>query len=263
LNQTTVRRAAIGLGVLAVYVVAAGATVRLTDHHVRPLFEGIGPAPPYQWVEPPPQFAIGNVKPHGNAVNVPLGPAGSALTSLSSGDAQVVVNIPEGAVPPHPPDTSVEMGFEPLAPNRFAAPPSGLRADGNVYRVTLTYKPSGQRLDAVAKAGNIVMAVPEPGESLLWSADGKGWERLQTQPVGGPTVLGARFERAGYYLGATLPLPAAKKSSTGTIVLVLAIVIGLAALLGGGPVLLRRLRAPKAGGATSRRPPTGSKPRRR
>ena len=138
------------------------------------------------------------------------------------------------------------VGFEPLAPKQLAPPPAGLRADGNAYRVTLTYKPSGQTLDTVAKPGNIVMGLPEPGVALLWSADGKRWERLATQPVGGPTTLGARFERAGYYLGAAAPTAAGKPSSTGRIIAVIAIVVGVALALGFGPVLVRRLRQPKS-----------------
>jgi hypothetical protein len=241
----TGRRGLLGAAVLAAYVIAAVATVRLTDHHVRPLFEGIGPAPPYQWVDPPPEFASGNVKPHAVVRELPLTAIGSGLTSISSGDAQLVVNIPDGAVPPKPGDTSVTVGFEPLAPNQLAPAPVGLRADGNVYRVTLTYKPSAQTLDAVAKPGNIVMAVPEPGVALLWSADGKQWERLATQPVGGPTTLGARFERAGYYLGAAEPTTEGKPSSAGRIIAVIAIVVAVALALGLGPVLVRRMRQPK------------------
>jgi hypothetical protein len=244
----TSRRGLLGAAALAVYVIAAVATVRLTDHHVRPLFEGIGPAPPYQWVDPPPEFASGNVKPHAAVREVALTATGSPLTSLSSGDAQVVVNIPDGAVPPRPGDTAVAVTFEPLAPKQFAAPPVGLRADGNVYRVTFAYKPSGQVLDAVpqGKEGSFVMGLPEPGVALLWSADGKRWERLATQPVGGPTTLGTRFERTGYYLGAAAPTPAGEESSTGRIVAVIAIVVGVAGALGFGPVLVRRLRGPKS-----------------
>ena len=239
----TARRGLLGAAALAAYVIVAVATVRFTDHHVRPLFEGIGPAPPYQWVDPPEEFASGNVKPHAVEREVALTPVGSPLTSLSSGDAQLVVNIPDGAVPPRAGDTAVLVRFEPLAPKQFAPPPVGLRADGNVYRVSFSYKPSGQAIEAVApgKEGSVVLALPEPGETLLWSADGKRWEKLATQTVGGPTTLGARFSRAGYYLGAAAPT-VAKESSTGRIIAVIAIVVGVALALGFGPVLVRRLR---------------------
>jgi hypothetical protein len=242
----TPRRGLLGAAALAAYVIVAVATVRLTDHHVRPLFEGIGPAPPYQWVDPPREFASGNVKPHAVEREVVLVPIGSPLTSISSGDAQVVVNLPDGAVPPREGDTAVVVTFEPLAPTTLAPPPPGLRADGNAYRVAFAYKPSGQAVATVAKPGNIVMGLPEPGETLLWSADGKRWERVATQPVGGPTTLGTRFERAGYYLGAAAPTTEGKESSTGRIIAVIAIVVGVALALGFGPVLVRRWRRPKS-----------------
>jgi hypothetical protein len=243
----TSRRGLLGAAVLATYVIAAVATVRLTDHHVRPLFEGIGPAPPYQWVDPPSQFAAGNVKPHADVRELPLAAGGSGLTSLSSGDAQVVVNIPDGAIPPKAGETTVVVEFAPLSPKQFAAPPAGLRADGNVYRVTAAYKPSGEAIETVAKPGNIVMGLPEPGVALLWSADGKRWDRLTTQPVGGPTTLGARFEKAGYFLGAASPVSGGGKgSSAGRIIAVIAIVVAIALALGLGPVLVRRLRRPKS-----------------
>jgi hypothetical protein len=249
----TARRGLLGAAVLAVYVVAAVATVRLTDHHVRPLFEGIGPAPAYQWIEPPEQFAAGNVKPHAVVRELPLSASGSGLTSLSSGDAQVVVNIPDGAIPPRPGDTTIAVTFAPSAPSGLGPPPAGVRADGNVYRVTLTYKPSGQAIDAVAKPGNIVMGLPEPGVALLYSADGRRWERLATQQVGGPTTLGTRFEKAGYYMGAAAPTSKSGGSSVGTIVLVAGIVVALALGVGLGPVLVRRMRRPTTRSAQRRK----------
>ncbi|MEY2568496.1 MAG: hypothetical protein QOE35_3025 [Actinomycetota bacterium] len=241
----TATRARVAVGVVVVYVAVAAATVRFTDHHVRPLFESIGPAPAYQWVDPPSQFAAGNVKPHAVTRALPLNAAGSGLTSVQSSDSQVVVNLPDGAVPPKPGDSALELGFTPLAPKQVAAPPGGLRADGNVYRVTLDYKPSGQTITTVAKPGNLVMAVPDPGVAILYSIDGKRWTKLTTQPVGGPTTLGTRFDRAGYYMGAANPTVTKKKSNTGAVVAVVAIVVVLALLLGLGPVLVRRLRRPK------------------
>jgi hypothetical protein len=194
------------------------------------------------------------VKPHGVTRDLPLTATGSGLTSISSGDAQVVVNIPDGAVPPKPGDTGVSVRFEPLAPKGLAPPPTGLRADGNAYRVTFAYAQSGQALDAVAKPGNIVMGLPEPGVAILWSADGKRWEKLAVQPVGGPTTLGTRFERTGYYLGAASPTTGGgKASSTGRIIAVVAIVVGVAVALGLGPVLVRRWRRPASRSEQRRR----------
>lgn len=223
------------------YLVVCVATLRLTDNHVRPLFEGIGPAPAYRWVDPPPEFAVGNVEPQGARRELPLGPTGSSLTSLTSGDAQVVVNLPEGAVPPKEGDTIAAVVFDPLAPKDLAPPPPGLVADGNAYQVAISYGPSGQTVEMVAKPGNIIMALPHPGVVLLWSADGKRWQRLATQQVGAPTTLGTRFERAGYYLGVSTPVPPSRNSDTGKTLVLIGVIIGLALALGFLPVVFRRI----------------------
>lgn len=224
------------------YVLALVGTLRLTQNHVRPLFEGIGPAPPYRWVDPPREFAVGNVPPTGARRELTLGERGSGLSSLASGDAQVVVNLPEGAVPPKEDDTIAAVTFDPLSPKDLAPPPAGLVAAGNAYRITISYGPSGQAVDSVVKAGNIVMALPHPGVTLLWSTDGKQWERLATQAVGAPTTLGTRFVRSGYYLGASTPIPPrVGKSETTKVVALIGIIAGLALALGFLPMLFRRI----------------------
>ena len=227
------------------YLLVCVATLRLTENHVRPLFEGIGPAPAYRWVDPPPEFAVGNVEPQGARRELPLGPTGSSLTSLASGDAQVVVNLAEGAVPAKEGDTIAAGVFDPLAPKDLAPPPPGLVAAGNAYRVTIAYGPSGQNVDTVAKPGNIIIALPHPGVALLWSADGKQWERLPTQEVGAPTTLGTRFERAGYYLGVSTPVPPSRNSDTSKTLVLVGVIIGLALALGFLPVLFRRIVSSK------------------
>ena len=50
---------AVGAALVALYVATVVGTMSF-GHHVRPLFEGIGPPPPYRWVHPPPGFASGN-----------------------------------------------------------------------------------------------------------------------------------------------------------------------------------------------------------
>ena len=51
------RPAAIGLGLAVAYALVCLTTLRVTGHDVRPLFEGIGPSSPYEWVNPPKEFA--------------------------------------------------------------------------------------------------------------------------------------------------------------------------------------------------------------
>jgi hypothetical protein len=248
----TPTRARAGAVAVALYLVVFVATVRITDHHVRPLFEGIGPAPAYQWVDPPPEFAVGNVKPTAATRELPLTENGTGLTSLSSGDAQVVVNIPDGAVLPHAGDTKVTVTFTPKSERGVSTLPGGLVADGNLYTVTLAYQPSGTPIDKLAVPGNIVMSVPHPGKALLFAPDGHTWQQLATQPVGSPTILGTTFSRPGSYLGGAESAGSKKKSNTGTVILAAGAVAFLALALGLGPVLVRRLRRPKTRQAARR-----------
>jgi hypothetical protein len=241
----SIGRARVGALVVGLYLVVFVATVRLADHHVRPLFEGIGPAPAYQWVDPPPEFAVGNVKPHEVAREIPLTEGGTGLTSLSSGDAQVVINIPDGAAPPRPGDNKVVVTFTPGSARGVGPLPNGLRADGNVYQVTLAYQPSETPISKLAVSGNIVMTLPEAGKTMLYSADGNQWAALPTQPVGSPTILGAVFSRPGFYVGGAAATAAKSKSNSGAVVLAAGAVVALALGLGLGPVLVRRARRPR------------------
>jgi hypothetical protein len=244
----TQRRFAVGVGIGALYALVAILTIQSSGSHVRPLFEGIGPNRPYQWVNPPKAFAVGNVKPHANDAQVVLGPNGSELSGAGSTDTQIVLNLPEAAIPPQPPDDHVTATFTPLDPATLGPAPSGLRANGNAYRVELSYEPSGQPIDVLAKPGNVVLTVPEPSQGLLYSPDGKSWQKLESQDLGGVGTVGATFDKAGYYAGATSSFTApadgagSGSSGIGGIVVVGGITVALALGLGFGPSLLRRAK---------------------
>lgn len=254
----------LGLGavVFAVYALVAVATVRTSGRHVRPLFEGVGPPPAYQWVKPPADFAAGNVKPHRTESTIPLGPGGSPLTGVGSADGQLSLNLPEGAVGPHEADSAVVVTITPLAPAPLGPVPPELRADGNAYRVELVFQPSHAPVESLAKDGNVVVVVPEPAEVLLSSPDGRAWQRVPTQQVGGLETVGSTFSRPGYYL-AGAPASTGRATtggsgsgSTGRVVAVAVLTAGLALALGFGPGVVRRARR-------GRRPPGRPGPSRR
>jgi hypothetical protein len=129
--------------------------------------------------------------------------------------------------------------------------PGGLRGDGNVYKVALAYQPSGTAIDKLALAGNIVMTLPEAGKTMLFSPDGHTWRAVATQPVGSPTILGTTFARSGSYVGGAARTEAKKKANNGA-VFAAGVVAALALALGFGPVLVRRLRAPRTRQAARR-----------
>ena len=66
-----------------------------------------------------------------------------------------------------------------------------LVANGNAYRVEMTYRPGDGPIGALPKPGNVVLSVPDPGVAVLFSPDGQTWQRLPTQQLVGPTTLGA------------------------------------------------------------------------
>src|SRR5438105_11250708 len=151
----------VGAAIVAVYAAAVVATLPF-GHGARPLFEGIGPPPAYRWVHPPAAFAAGNVPPRTSDTDVPLGPEGSEQAGVLSEDSQLVLNLAPKSILPHPPDKSADVRVIPLDPATLGPAPAGLRPNGNVYQVRITYKPSGLEVASLAAAGNVLLTVPEP-----------------------------------------------------------------------------------------------------
>lgn len=247
---------ALGLAVFGVYAATAVVTARLGGHAVRPLFDGIGPPPAYQWVKPPPEFKKGNIVPTAGSGQIGFAGGRSEAGAFQTPDGQFVVDLTPGAIPPHGADTSVVARLTPLDPATLGSPPAPLRAAGNAYRIGLAYSPSGQALDTVVTPGDLFLTVPEAAEVILYSADGRTWQRLDTKQVATGTVIGTQFSRAGWYLGATSAPPAtstapAGSSGSSAVVIVVVIVVVLGAILLLGPWARRRRRRPRP---TPRRP---------
>jgi hypothetical protein len=241
-------RAGLGLAVLyAVVVVATGLT---GGHPVRPLLDGAGATTPYKWVKPPWYVGSANIKPTPSQTDITFDNGTSPLTGVNSADSQIILNLPRGAIPPHAGDTGVRAAFTPLDPRKLAKPPSGMRADGNAYRVEMTYQPSGAPVPTTAQSGNVIMIVPDEAEKMLFSLDGKSWDELPTHMLGDPTTVGSAYNRAGYYLvGTTLPefKNPNKGNDTKRVAGIALVVVSLVLLLGYVlPAILRRSRAAQA-----------------
>jgi hypothetical protein len=219
---------------VAVYAGAYVFTVGTSGHRARPLFEGVGPAPAYRWVKPPRAFAANNVPPHPTTQSVHLGSTGSPQVGIVSGDSQLVLNLPAGAIPPAPAETSASVTIRPMDVARLGRLPGGLFPDGNAYQVSIKYDRSGRLLADLAVPGDAVVTAPAPGVTVLFSLDGASWPRLQTSLVNGGTTLAASFQQPGYFLaGATVNVvgTAGPGSSKHTPVIILAVLIAVAAAL--------------------------------
>ena len=254
---------AVGALLAVVYTVVALGTIGGSDgRHVRPLFQGVGPSAPYHWVNPPKEFAAGNVRPRPGESRISFDENGSRSAGTGTPDAQLVINLPGGAVAPGGGDTEMLARLTPVDPATLAPVPAPLRADGNAYRVELILQPSGRPVETLAKPGNLVLIVPEPAETVLFSVDGRAWDRLPAQSVGSSGSTGTSFGRTGWYLAAAPRTAAAGGgggAGTSQVLVVLALTGGLALSLALVPPLRRSRRQGPGRGTPS---PAGRPARR-
>jgi hypothetical protein len=252
-----------GLLLAGLYTVAVVATGLLSAHPARPLFDSVGGATPYRWMAPPWYVGAANIKPGPSSTDVAFENNTSPLAGLTSEDAQIILNLPQGALPYKNGATAVRAAFTPLNPKKLAKLPDGMRPDGNAYRVEMTYQPSGDPVTQVTRSGNVVMVVPDEAEKMLFSLDGKSWDELPTSMLGDPNTVGSAFNKPGYYLVGTdqpeFADPNKGKGMKKTVGIVL-IVIALALLLGFVlPTILRRSRAAQAAQGVQARSQTPQK----
>ena len=247
----TSRPLRLGAALAALYAAVVVVTGLTTDHAVRPLFDAAGGAIPYKWVKAPWYVASTNIKPRPSHQDIAFENGVSPLAQINSEDAQVILNFPQGALPPREGEVAVRASFTPLDPKKkLAKPPGGMRPNGNAYRIELTYQPSGTPVAGLTTSGNVVMVTPDEAEALLFSPDGKSWSDLPTHQLGDPTTVGSAFNTPGYYLvGTTLPEFTNPNQGSGTkrTVGIVMVVVAVALLLGYVlPTILRRSRAAQA-----------------
>ncbi|MGI8777899.1 MAG: hypothetical protein ACR2LJ_11105 [Acidimicrobiales bacterium] len=229
-----------------------------------PIVRGCRSVLAYRWVNPPPDFAAGNVKTDPATTDIELDATGSKPTGLSTSDGQVVLNLPTGAVAPHPGDTKIALTVTALDPATLGGLPGGLRANGNAYRIQAAYQPSGTAIDSFAQAGNLVLGVPEPFRVLLFSVDGRSWEQLPPSK----SELPAADSRIGYFLGtvesSVAPLTPRGSAGNGGVMVVVLVVVVLALAFGLVPVIYLRRRNRRAASSARRPPPrTGTSGQRK
>jgi hypothetical protein len=235
-----------GIAVTLTYLAVVIGTLGVRGHHVRPLYEGFAPPAPYEWVNPPRQFRSGNVVPKTSTRSVAVTAGRSEPAGLSSDDAQLIVNLPAGALSVPPGTTTVVATMTPLDPATLGLLPDGLHADGNAYRVAFTAEPSHAPIGAVPQPGNIFLTLPVSGTALLVSPDGQSWQSLAVQHVPGQIALAATFVQPGIYVaGTTSPVvvPGGSGGGSGNVLIPVVIVIVAAIIIIGVPLFVRRLRA--------------------
>jgi hypothetical protein len=244
-----------GAAVAAIYLALVLLTLHGSSTPVRPLFDGFAPVTKYRWVAPPGAFAAGNQRPSGTTATVRLGPDGSRHAGIATDDGQLILALGDGAIAPHGADDRVRVQVEPLDGTSLSLP-DRLRANGNAYRITMTYVPSGAAVTALADPGTITLGVPELSRGLYRFAGGRAAAVASEGVPPALVQITARLDRPGTYLSGTdLPLPRGPSDSTRDHTVLIAVIVGavvLVAVVAAGLVARRRRRA------TS--PRTGSRP---
>jgi hypothetical protein len=227
------RRVTWGVVAVAAYLVAVTVTIALRHDDARPLYDGFIAPTSYRFVDPPAFFAAGNVEPHDLVTSIALDAAGSAAAGFATSDGQFVVNLGKGAIAVVPGATSVAVHVTPLAPRGLAAVPDGLRANGNAYRVDMTYEPVGGAVTHLARPGTMLIEIPELGSALFTSPDATRWTTVAAQPLPPRELsMSAQFRAPGYYLGATsLPELASPAGRSHRTAIILGVSTGVMALL--------------------------------
>jgi hypothetical protein len=256
-----------GIGIAVLYLAGAALSGRASPLTRRPLLDGLAPPVPYRWVKPPPDLAASNKPPASLRASVKLAPTGSQIGAFATSDGQINLVLSEGAVPARAGQTSVAVSIDPVDPATLAPAPPGLTVAGNAYRIQAAYRPAGARIDTLGGRSSVGLVYPllataianPSGHLVLASADGRGWQRLQSTDTPGTHQVSAALATTGYVMAAVPPAGPGGGGGNGR-GRVLLLAGGVAVLLVVVAVLARRRLA--AAGPASRRPapPAGPRP---
>jgi hypothetical protein len=206
---------AAGLLAVAAYLAGAALSGHLSPLAKRPLLDGLAPPPPYRWVSPPPELSAGNKKPLGVVGTVGLGPSGSEVSAISTGDGQANLVLDANAVAPNPGQRQVQVTIDPVDPAKLAGAPPNLLLAGNAYQIRLTYVPSGKPVTTLSGRVTVALLVPllpvpvsSPFDTtILASPDGKGWTRQNSTATPGSHQVASNLGGPGYVIAAVPPAP--------------------------------------------------------
>jgi hypothetical protein len=247
------RAIAIGLGLVALYAGLATWSGRLSPLARGPLLDGLGPVN-YRWVSPPPELASTNQEPSSASAELPLGPGGVGTQVVFTSDSQVTVIVEEGSIGPSDGQRAAELTIDPVDPASLRAPGGGLAVFGNAYRLRAAYRPSRERIHRFDPPIDVIMVYPATASlhatehELLWSADGRSWEPLETNDSPGQQQAEAPVPGSGYVLVAGVPASspspsaAGRESGTPPLAIALLVAAGAALLIGVGLLIRARGR---------------------
>jgi hypothetical protein len=200
------------------------------------LYEGEAPPLPYRWVHPPANLPEPNQPPTPGSGTIVFTPTGSQSASVLTDDGQAALILRFGAIAPRAGASSVTIRITPLDPATVSAPPTGLRFDGNSYRMDGIYN-TGEPI-TLLKPVTPVLRYPKHATVLL-RRSGSGWTSLETHIVAGSLQLFGPSDRPGLFVAAA---PSTEASAPGATYVAIAVAIAgvLAAI--AALILIRRRR---------------------
>ena len=226
-----------GLGAGILLVVAACGSVALGLLAGIPVFDGLAPPPAYRWVHPPPELRAGNSSPASASATVPLTDTGSAAAVVSTPDDQVQLSIPAGAFPSAAGQNALGVNVQPLDPAQVPGPPAGVDIQGNAYRITVAYVPSGATPSAVQPV-DVTLRYPVDATSVILLTDA-GWQALPTTLESAALAVDATTTRFGIFAAASIGVTPSRPRRTPAWAYAAA---GAALLAAGIPTLMARRR---------------------
>ena len=184
----------------ALYVLVYALTVQVSAHPIRPLYDATGVDPvAYQWVKPPTDLSVDNVKP--TSVRSQINPTVGG--TVSTPDAQAIVTFPAGAVTTSGGDRGLLIDLNPVAPDRQTSVIGGRLPDGNAYMVRLFYEPSGTPVPVTEQPFDVALREPQfdlTRDVLLFGPTVRGPWRQLSGVQSGPDAFIAPTDKPGYYV---------------------------------------------------------------
>ncbi|MHB8513144.1 MAG: hypothetical protein ACYDCC_13315 [Actinomycetota bacterium] len=269
-----IRRICIALSFAALYVIVAAATSG-SLLPVRPVYEGIGPPPPYSWVNPPSSRKSNNVPPTQGDGVIAMGPKGSEPGTVSTDDGQAVMTFFRGSFEAKKGQTKVHVHITPVDPATLGPPPQGLFYDGNAYKFTATYEPSGQPAIIPARdcpiaqnpkiCPTLVLRYAFSATSLYWLSSGSWTSVSGATPVGTSLQIFADVHFVGTFVAidsksTVNAKPAGGGSSIGSILAIVFAAVAVLIGLVGSRIRARNLKRKRA--AAKKGKPRKSLPKR-
>lgn len=214
-------RVVVAASAVGLYVGLAALSGHLSPTARGPLLDGLGPAQPYRWVNPPASLASTNQAPSVGRFVAKFTKNGLQGQVFVSGDAQATVIVPSGAFPPRANDDAVVLTLTPLDPTTLGSLPQGRVAFGNAYHLTASYRPSGTPAPQPAGAIDLVLLYPVTPDlhsathAVYASIDGKTWSALKGTDAPSVQQAEGKIEYLGYAVVAGALAPTPSPSSTG------------------------------------------------